>query len=80
MDLDLQESLAKSIIKGTGLKLKVAYLSPDSDIGLEYLYKDRMLLRLITLVISYGSITMRLLLKRKAHEKLRRNSFRSVIT
>lgn len=34
MDLDLQESLAKSIIKGTGLKLKVAYLSPDSDIGL----------------------------------------------
>ena len=34
MDLDLQESLAKSIMKGTGLKLKVAYLSPDSDIGL----------------------------------------------
>ena len=34
MDLDLQESLAKSIMKGTGLKLKVAYLSTDSDIGL----------------------------------------------
>lgn len=34
MVLDLQESLAKSIIKGTGLKIKVSYLSPDSDIGL----------------------------------------------
>lgn len=34
MDVDLQESLAKSIIAGTGLRIKVAYLSPSNDIGL----------------------------------------------
>lgn len=34
MDVDLQESLAKSIIAGTGLRIVVAYLSPNNDIGL----------------------------------------------
>lgn len=34
MDVDLQESLAKSIIAGTGLRIIVAYLSPNNDIGL----------------------------------------------
>ena len=31
---DLQEALAESIIKGTGLPIKIAYLAPDNSIGL----------------------------------------------
>lgn len=32
--MDLQERLAESITAGTGLPIKVAYLAPDSEIGL----------------------------------------------
>lgn len=31
---DLQETLAQSIIKGTELPIKIAYLAPDNSIGL----------------------------------------------
>ncbi|XRJ96325.1 minor capsid protein [Latilactobacillus sakei] len=32
--MDLQESLANSIIAGTGLKIIIAYLAPNDDLGL----------------------------------------------
>ena len=30
---DLQEALAESIIKGTGLPIKIAYLAPETPLG-----------------------------------------------
>lgn len=32
--LDLQEQLAKSIIAGTGVSIKIDYLAPDNQVGL----------------------------------------------
>lgn len=77
MDLDLQESLAKSIMKGTGLKLKVAYLSPDSDIGLVPVQGSHVVEADYS-GISFGSTIMRLRSKLKAHERLRKSSLLSV--